>query len=108
MTRPEGPAIRFRRRSVGSRSGVYSGVISTGGIELLGSGRTSSAQGAEEGLGVEGRVREVEAQHGPAVLLEDGGIARGLGLDELAEAERAIRDLEVGCRVGGDLEDTPV
>ncbi len=101
MMRLLGPAMRLRRRSEGSRSGLNSGVISTGDIapisldNTVSFDNTASVDGLEQRDDVRLGVREGQGQHRTAVLAEHARVTGGLGLDELAERERTARDLEV-------------
>src|SRR4051812_11975349 len=103
ITRALGPAIRLRRRSSGSRSGVCPREMGTDisrGIScwLL-------LCGFEEGEHVGGRVGDRQRDDGTPVLGEDGGIAGGLRLDELTEGERPLGDLEIHLCALEDLQE---
>src|SRR6478609_12028764 len=87
MTSALGPAMRLRRRSSGSRSGLCPRVISTvmRGCELL-------LCRFEERQHFDLRVCQGEGHDGTAVAVgEHGRVARGLRLDQLAEREGTLR-----------------
>src|SRR5690349_237003 len=101
ITSALGPAMRFRRWSSGSRSGLCPREIST----VI---RRDLLRCFEERQDFDQRVGQRERHDGAAVIGEHARVARRLRLDELAERERATGDLEVDLGLLEDLQEHAV
>src|SRR5690606_15587981 len=90
ITSALGPAMRLRRRSSGSRSGLTPREISTViDVSLFLLGCFEERQDLDLGVG------QGEGDDGTSVIFEDLRIACGLSAAELAEGEGQSGDLEV-------------
>src|SRR4051794_11309070 len=91
-TSEQGPAIRFSRRSRGSRSGLLRRTSNVFGIAVLLILLAFSGEpchGLNQLPGAGGAVGQMEPQDRASVVGQDLGVAGGLGGDQFAEAERA-------------------